>query len=77
MFALARVRRLSCKIDSHEAHLLTHGPDPTGPVVLLTKALGEDPTTGIAPQGPDALFPGEQADKLIEALHVVRDNAVA
>jgi type I restriction enzyme, R subunit len=39
--------------------------------------LYEDPFTGIAPEGPDGLFAGEQVDRLIEALHVVRDNAVA
>ena len=45
--------------------------------VLAAEALYEDPFTGIAPEGPDALFPGEQVDQLIEALHHVHDNAVA
>ncbi len=45
--------------------------------VLPAEALYEDPFTGIAPEGPDGLFPGEQVDLLIEALHVVHDNAVA
>ena len=45
--------------------------------VLPAEALYEDPFTGIAPEGPDGLFAGEQVDRLIEALHVVHDNAVA
>lgn len=45
--------------------------------VLPAEALYEDPFTGIAPEGPDGLFSGEQVDLLIEALHVVHDNAVA
>ena len=45
--------------------------------VLAAEALYKDPFTGIAPEGPDALFPGEQVDQLIEALHHVHDNAVA
>ena len=45
--------------------------------VLPAEALYEDPFTGIAPEGPDALFPGEQVDKLIDALHIVRNHAVA
>ena len=45
--------------------------------VLPAEALYEDPFTGIAPEGPDGLFPGEQVDLLIGALHVVHDNAVA
>lgn len=45
--------------------------------VLPDEALYEDPFTGIAPEGPDALYRGEQVDLLIEALHVVHDNAVA
>jgi type I restriction enzyme R subunit len=45
--------------------------------VLPAEALYEDPFTGIAPEGPDGLFPGEQVDRLIEALHAVHGNAVA
>ena len=45
--------------------------------VLPAEALYEDPFTGIAPEGPEGLFPGEEVDRLIEVLHTVRDNAVA
>lgn len=45
--------------------------------VLPAEALYEDPFTGIAPEGPDGLFRSDEVDRLIEALHMVHDNAVA
>lgn len=42
--------------------------------VLPAEALYEDPFTGIAPEGPDALFAETQVEETIEVLHLVRDT---
>ena len=65
-FAANQIEFVNLVVD----HLTEHG-------VLDAARLYESPFTDRTPRGPDALFTPQDMDRLIAALHAVRDAAVA